>query len=53
MFCFVILLLLDRLIGLEGRVFAKMVRDPGFSPTSRHTKDFEMVLDAPLPNTQQ
>ena len=25
---------------------------PGFNPWSSHTKDFKMVLDAALPNTQ-
>ena len=29
-----------------------MVREPGFNPRSRYTKDSKMVLDAALPNTQ-
>ena len=30
-----------------------MVRRPGFNPRSRHTKDFKMVLETSLLNTQQ
>ena len=37
------------LIGLGGRVFANGLGDLG----SRHTKDFKIVLDSSLFNTQQ
>ena len=38
------------LIGLVDRVFAN---GPGFNPRSRHTRDFKMVFDTSLLNTQQ
>ena len=39
-------------IGQVGRVFANGPVRPGFNPRSSHTKDFKMVLDVALLNTQ-
>ena len=43
----------DRLIGLEGRVFANCPGDRGSIPGCVIPKTFKMVLDTSLLNTQQ
>ena len=46
-------MLINQLIVLVSRVFTNCPRRPGFNPRSRHTKDFKMVFDTSLLNTQQ
>ena len=36
-----------------NQTFRQWSGRPGFNPSSRHTKDFKMVLDTFLLNTQQ
>ena len=39
-------------IGLMSRVFTNGPDRPGFSPSTSHTKDSKMVLDAAMLSTQ-
>ena len=45
--------ILNKAIPTSKYISQIALRRPGFNPKSRHTKDFKMVLDTTLLNTQQ